>query len=381
MTARTVELGSFLTAAARNEPVDRTAVYSMMGVRSFGRGPFAAEALHGDSTSYTTLRRVSEGDVVYPKLMAWEGAFAIVPEDLDGRWVSPEFCVFEVNESLADRDYVAHLVAWEGLREGLLGQSSGTNARRRRLQPHAFLAHQVSLPGLTEQRRAADYLNRFQHAALETTSSESAHIDRLDQIIEDAIREESSGISVNIGSLLERDRNWLEPEEGETYSPIGIRGFGRGIIHYPEIPRQELAKLRFYNVHPLRLLVSNIKAWEGAVALTKEEDGCRIASNRFLQYRLTASTTSLEWIRTYLLSRAGIAQLEGASPGSADRNRTLSMVAFESIMIPVPSVERQAAILAVVDHTEALGSVRRRRLALANALLPAARNEVFSALR
>lgn len=381
MKARIVPIGSFLKPASRDEPVDRRATYPMMGIRSFGRGPFAAEPITGDATSYSTLRKVHERDVVYPKLMAWEGAFALVPPELAGRWVSPEFCIFEVDESVADHRYVSHLLAWEGLRDGLLGQSSGTNARRRRLQPQAFLDHRVPLPSRPAQRRFAQHLDKFDQASRRVLANDAVHVEQIGVLIEAALQEASGIGSIPIGSLVERDRDWFEPESSESYSPIGVRGFGRGIIHYPEVPRSDLAKLRFYRINTDRLLVSNIKAWEGAVTVTTDADHGRIASNRFLQYRLTSDVTSLNWIRTYLLSHAGLAQLQKASPGSADRNRTLSMDSFELITIPVPLAERQSAVLAVADRAAALTSARRRQLALAGAILHAARNEVFSALR
>lgn len=381
MTARLVEIGSFLTPAKRDEPVDRRTIYPMMGVRSFGRGPFSAAPLCGDATSYPTLRRVDEGDVVYPKLMAWEGAFALVPPELAGRWVSPEFCIFDVDESVADCRYVSHLVAWEGLRDGLLGNSSGTNARRRRLQPQAFLAHRVPLPSRPAQRRLAHHLDRFDLVSRHIVANESALTEQISLIIEGALQQESQTRSMPVGSILERDRDWFKPDDSKSYSPIGIRGFGRGIIHYAEVPRSGLAKLRFYRLRSDRLVVSNIKAWEGAVALTTGSDDGRIASNRFLQYRLVSNSTSLKWIQAYLLSNSGIAQLQSASPGSADRNRTLSLDSFESITIPMPSPERQTAVLALTDRAAALSSVRQRRRALAGAILHSARNEVFSALR
>ncbi len=71
-------------------------IYKFAGVYCFGRGVFPSGTKAGAGFSYKELTRVHAGDFVYPKLMAWEGALAIVPPSCDGLVVSPEFPVFRV---------------------------------------------------------------------------------------------------------------------------------------------------------------------------------------------------------------------------------------------------------------------------------------------
>ena len=64
--------------------------------------------------------------------------------------------------------------------------------------------------------------------------------------------------------------------------------------------------------------------------MAENADAGRIASNRFLQYVPTSDAITTTWVEQYLLSAEGVASMSAASPGSADRNRTLSMAAFEA---------------------------------------------------
>src|SRR6266542_4426957 len=73
-------------------------MYQFAGVYSFGRGVFRSARKAGADFAYPRLSRLRTGDFVYPKLMAWEGAFGIVPPECDGCVVSTEFPVFEVIE-------------------------------------------------------------------------------------------------------------------------------------------------------------------------------------------------------------------------------------------------------------------------------------------
>ena len=43
----------------------------------------------------------------------------------------------------------------------------------------------------------------------------------------------------------------------------------------------------------------------------------------------------------YLLTEGGIHQVQAASPGSADRNRTLAMKRLEKIEVPIPDYNTQ----------------------------------------
>ena len=68
------------------------------------------------------------------------------------------------------------------------------------------------------------------------------------------------------------------------YTSIGIRSFGKGIFHYDRALGGQLGSLRFFEIQPDRLVVSNIKGWEGAIAVSSTADAGHLASNRFLSY-------------------------------------------------------------------------------------------------
>src|SRR6266496_6557094 len=64
--------------------------YHFAGVYCFGQGMFQGQRRYGTEFAYDRLTRLRSGDFVYPKLMAWEGALAVVPPECDGLVVSPE---------------------------------------------------------------------------------------------------------------------------------------------------------------------------------------------------------------------------------------------------------------------------------------------------
>lgn len=155
---------------------------------------------------------------------------------------------------------------------------------------------------------------------------------------------------VPLGEVLQSSRHEVAIDPAAEYRKVGLRGFGRGLFEYESMQGQDLGRLRFFELSPDRVVVSNIKAWEGAVATTTAGEKGRIVSNRFLQYEST--TASLRYVAHWLLSAGGLQALRAASPGSADRNRTLSADRFESIVIPLPPRPQQDRIAAHLDAIE-----------------------------
>jgi type I restriction enzyme S subunit len=148
-----VKLGEVLLRRPLDVTVDAGEEYDFAGVYSFGRGVFRRESRRGSQFSYRQLTRLETGNFVYPKLMAWEGAFGLVPPECDGCCVSPEFPVFAVNTELLLPDFLGHYFRIPRVWEEVSGGSSGTNVRRRRLNPEDFFTREIPLPPLAEQRR------------------------------------------------------------------------------------------------------------------------------------------------------------------------------------------------------------------------------------
>jgi len=127
--------------------------YHFAGVYSFGRGVFRGDVKTGMEFHYPRLTRISEGNFIYPKLMAWEGALGIVPKECDGLVVSPEFPVFDVDASKVLPETLDVYFRTASVWPQLSGTSTGTNVRRRRLNPKTFLDYEFPLPPMTVQEQ------------------------------------------------------------------------------------------------------------------------------------------------------------------------------------------------------------------------------------
>ena len=154
---------------------------------------------------------------------------------------------------------------------------------------------------------------------------------------------------VRVGDVLVRKRRSVDVDPLGEYVPIGVRSFGKGIFHYPLTQGSELGKLRFFEIHPNELVISNIKSWEGAIAVSTEKELGTIGSNRFLSYVPRSAEVDLNYLRYFFLSEAGLPLIQRASPGSADRNRTLAIDRFEALEIPLPPIDEQRRVVEDIE--------------------------------
>lgn len=139
-----IPMAAVVELDTRTIEVQRGQTYHFAGIKSFGKGMFdAGKKVAGEHFKYDVLVPLREGHLVYPKLMAWEGALAVVPSEFDGKFVSPEFVQFRPTGAILPDVLDAWFRSPRSLPD-LRSGSTGTNVRRNRLMPGAFL--RVTMP-------------------------------------------------------------------------------------------------------------------------------------------------------------------------------------------------------------------------------------------
>jgi type I restriction enzyme, S subunit len=315
--------------------------YRISGIHSSGKGLICRGEISGFETAYSTLHRISAGQVVMSKLQAWKGAVALVDEAFDGTYVSPEFPVFDINMEEHDPRYLSHLVAWPELWGRLTLRGS---TMRKRTTPEAFLATTVPLPNLREQRRVAAKLDMAMNKIAEANRLRKAAQTSCEALRESLITHDSSQVMRTVGSFMELKRRAVRIEPNADYREVGIRSFGKGVFHKPTIIGRDLGGKKIFSIEPGDLLFSSVFAWEGAVARATDADRGRVGSHRFRTYIVDDTVADADYLRFFFLSTPGLEVLRRCSRGVAGRNKTLGIKVFKETQIPLPSLPKQRRI-------------------------------------
>ncbi len=125
--------------------------YTELGVRSFFRGTFHRRTVRGSEFTWQNLFRVSEGDIVFSNIMAWEQAIAVASADDDGCVGNHRMMTCEANAHLCRPDYLWYYFTTDDGFAKVFAASPGTAARNRTMTSSALMAIDVPVPPLADQ--------------------------------------------------------------------------------------------------------------------------------------------------------------------------------------------------------------------------------------
>jgi type I restriction enzyme S subunit len=159
---RRVKLGDVLSQVTDEHAVRTDGSYPNLGIYSYARGLFPKPPIEGLATSATKLNRVRNGQFIYSRLFAFEGAYGMVGPAFDGCFVSGEYPAFECDQSSITPEFlVAYFQAPTAWAEVAAG-SKGLGHRRQRVQPGHLLNHVLELPPRDWQDRIAAVMREGQ---------------------------------------------------------------------------------------------------------------------------------------------------------------------------------------------------------------------------
>ncbi len=163
---RSVLVQDFLRLEEHREPVVFGRQYPQVGVKGFGGGLFAKEAVDATETTYKCFNRLYQGALILSQVKGWEGAIAVCPEDLAGRYASPEYRTFRCVDGAAIPEYLASLVVSPWFLGFLRTLTRGVEARRERIRPEMFLNLRVPMPAIERQKQAIKTLENLQQISI-----------------------------------------------------------------------------------------------------------------------------------------------------------------------------------------------------------------------
>ena len=103
--------------------------------------------------------RVRAGLFILSRIDARNGAFGIIPEELEGAIVSNDFLAYEIDQAEVDIEFFNSFLQSPIFLEACIKASRG-NTNRKRVNENFFLDYQVDLPTLLEQQRLITRINK-----------------------------------------------------------------------------------------------------------------------------------------------------------------------------------------------------------------------------
>ena len=371
-----VALGEVVRHRKEFVTIEPEETYSRCRVQTSTRGIVLRDRVTGGAIKTKKQQVCRAGEFLVAEIDAKLGGYGIVPDELDGAIVSSHYFLFEIDERYLLRRFLHWYCQTSNFLEQVNARGSTNYAA---IRPGNILTYTIPLPSLDEQRRIVAKLDKVAALVAERSKVIEAAQHDANAILSNAFRQIIDGAPYRpMAEVAPLVRRPLEIESDRSYPELGVRSFGRGTFHKPALDGSKLTWQKLFLVQEGDLVFSNIKAWEGAFAVAKPEDHNRVGSHRYLTCVPIAGVVSAGFVWFFLQSPEGSEKVAAASPGSADRNRTLGQKALAAIKVPVPPIDRQRwfdRLQAKIHHVEAL---RKSAGQDVEGLLPSVLHQTFN---
>lgn len=359
-----VHLGQVATQFVDRFDVQPGESYSNLGVKWYAEGVFAREPKLGFEIKAKILYRVRPGQFIYNRMFATEGSFALVRDVHANGVVSNEFPVFDLDRTRLLPEFLALHFQQPAVWERVAQECVGTTKSRSRWKEDRFLAYTISLPPIPEQRRAVDLI----HA------------------LDDALEAAEEALRASTG-LLRTRREFAMHEGAETRVADDVfqitmgrqrspqHASGKNMIPYLRSANVLDGQLDMADVNSMNftlqeqqkysLVVGDVLVTEGsasqdavgAAALWNGElSGAVGFQNTLLRFRAKSGVT----LPAFVFHWCRWAYESGAFREAANGTTILHIGSkrAEKMLVNVPDLSRQEAIVDELDAFEAVVSLR-----------------------
>jgi type I restriction enzyme S subunit len=382
-----VRLGEVLRQVERPETIDASRVYRLIGVRWYGLGLFVREEKIGADIAAKRVYSVQPGDFVYNRLFAWKGSFAVAGPESSGAYVSNEFPCFLADRTHLDPYFLLWLFREERVWTKVLGLSTGaTPTSRNRLKEAVFLAMEVPLPPLAEQRRVVARIEELasqvhearalrQQAAGEAESLLISMAHRHDLSV--AAREPAGWKKRRLSECIRLVDDSQRVVAGQTYPNLGIYSFGRGLFSKPPIDGTVTSATTLRQVKAGQFIYSRLFAFEGAYGMVTREYDSRFVSGEYPTFECDPTVIRVEFVAAYFKAPSAWREVAVGSKGLGHRRQRVQPRQVLAHSVWVPPLWWQDRLCEVQAEAAVSKGLETDSAAELDALLPAILDRAF----
>lgn len=384
-----VKLGEVLRRSQETLEIEPGSEYCEVTVRLWGKGVVQRGLVSGSEISGSRRFAARAGQLILSKIDARNGAIGIVPPVLDGATVTNDFPVFDVDTSRIEPTFLGWLSKTPDFVELCKRASEGTT-NRVRLQETRFLALEIPMPALAEQRRIVSRIEELAAKIADARLLRQEAAGEAERLARAGTERSYRDLGARFGysRLMDvcetiTDGDHITPQ----FSPTGVcfifvGNVSTGHLHFQGCKR--VSEEYFRSLRPQRvpkhgdILYSSVGATLGVPAIVNtDEPFCFQRHIAILKPDHRKIESRLLW--HLLQSRTIFDRAWSSTTGTAQP--TVPLRAIRELPIPLPSLTEQREVVACLDQlqtdVDALRKLQAQTSAELDALLPSILDKAF----
>ncbi len=381
------KIGDFLKRNRNAIKIDDNVTYKRITVRINNNGVTLRDTEKGRNIGTKRQYIASSGQFIVSRIDARNGAFGIIPDELDGAIVTNDFPVFDVDTTIINPYFLLLITSTAQFVNFAQSCSSGTT-NRQRMDIDMFLNQRIPLPSLVEQEEIVNkYFSKIAQADQLQKEAENLEeeiesyfleelglkpftlkqrisglqfidyidLERWDYLSSDIAINSALKISsfplVNIGneySFAKRPFNkskYFKPSF--NYIEIGAIDPVKGILNVREVETKKAPSRATQFVKEGDLIIGTTRPYLKKFAIISMEYDNDVCSSGFSVIEKNENY-HLPYLLQFLNCTYGVEQLKNRMTGGL--YPAITEAELKEIKIPLPNIEKQKEIMFLVEN-------------------------------
>lgn len=273
------------------------------------------------------------------------------------------------------------------------------------LRRDAFLLHPIPRIPLGLQQEVADYLDAVERGDLRESKPSTSALGgaistvrwltnialRLDEVcrLREDVEDCAAAYVVShhlklsgdrtraLGDVLALEEDAVSVRAENVYPQVGVRSFGAGLFKKGPLPGAATTYRAFNRLYPGAVVLSQVKGWEGAIAVASEEFDGWYVSPEYRTFRCRPSEALPGYLGPLVTSEWFWRKLSAATRGVGARRERTRPEQFLRVQIPMPPVAAQQEAIKLFERMRGVRALQKATGAELGSILPSVLNTVF----
>jgi type I restriction enzyme, S subunit len=159
MSWNKVKVGDFLIRVKDLIPIEKDKEYKLVTIKLYHKGVQLRKRELGGNISADKMSRVKSGQFILSGIDARNGAFGIIPPELDGAVVTNDFWHFDIDKHIMSKEYFLWLTSTPFF-DDICNKASDGTTNRIRLQADRFYTQELFIPDIDNQHEVVEELKK-----------------------------------------------------------------------------------------------------------------------------------------------------------------------------------------------------------------------------
>ncbi|VTR92759.1 restriction endonuclease s subunits : Restriction endonuclease S subunits-like protein OS=Rubrivivax benzoatilyticus JA2 = ATCC BAA-35 GN=RBXJA2T_02302 PE=4 SV=1: Methylase_S [Gemmata massiliana] len=375
MTWPLVPLGEVLNHRKEFIQIDDLNLYKRCRVQLHAQGVVLRDTVTGAEIKTKKQQVCRPGEFLVAEIDAKLGGFGIVPKELDGAVVSSHYFLFGINETKLERQFLDYFIRTPAFREQVEAQGSTNYAA---IRPAHVLAYTMPLPSLTEQQRIVARVDAIASRVGEARRLRDEIESEQSRFVTSVHCKMAGGRVVPISSFLELHEIKQQVSPEGLYPQVGVRGFGEGLFSKEAVTGTSTTYKSFNTLYPGALVLSQVKGWEGAIAVCPPKLAGWFVSPEYRTFRCRPEEADAHYLGELVRTPWFWERLAEPTRGVGARRERVRPELVLPLRLPMPTLGQQRLAVKMFAQLGSLRALQAETTTELDALLPSVLNRAFA---